>query len=222
MELLMHRFSMLRSLSLWALSLAVPCVSRADITLFTNFAAGFGYQTGAGNLIGSDGDGNLYAEANSFLASSTANLSSLYLSLGCLGLCPDAVTVNVTRNSAGLPGAVLESFSATGLGAVGGPPVLLTSTLTPLLTAGTEYWVTVTADNNDLAVWGWNSTGDSSAAYLSQDGGTTWDTTSTATPGALQVNGVPEPSALILLLTVLLLLTVGIKAGKLSQLVRHP
>jgi len=215
----MRCVSMLGSFGLWALLLAAPGVSHADMVLFTNFAPGFGYQTGAGNLIGSDGDGNLYGEANSFTASATANLSSLEIALGCLVLCSDPGTVNVTRNSAGLPGALLESFSVTGLGAVGGPPVLLTSVLKPMLTAGTVYWVTVTADTNDLAVWGWNSTGDASTSYLSQDGGLTWDTTSTATPGALQVNGtVPEPSAVILLATVVLLLAVRIRSGKMSRL----
>jgi hypothetical protein len=213
---------MLRNFGLWALVLAAPGVSHADSAFFTNFATGFGYQTGAGNLIGSDGDGNLYAEANSFTAAFTGKLSSLDIALGCLFACPDALTVAVRTNAAGLPGAVLESFSVAGLGAIGGPPLVINSVLMPLLTAGTEYWVTVTADASDLAVWNWNSTNDVSPSYLSQNGGATWDTTSTATPGALQVNGaIPEPSAVVLLATVALLLVVRFRSGKFPQMLRH-
>jgi hypothetical protein len=218
----MQRYSIVRSLGLWAFLLATSSVSRADITLFTNFSAGF-YDTGNGNFLGNLGDGNLYAEADSFQPTATGNLSSLDIALSCLFGCPDAVTVIVAQNSGGLPGAVLETFSAAGgsLPAFGGAPVVLNSVLYPLLTSGTEYWVKVTADNNDSVAWGLNSTNDSSVAYLSQDGGTTWDTTSAATPGALQVNGaVPEPSAVILLGTIMLALAIRIK-GSGSQLRRR-
>jgi hypothetical protein len=221
----MQRLSITRSLGFWALLLATTSVSHADITLFTNFSAGFGYNTGNGNFIGNFGDGNLYAETDSFTASATASLSSIDIALSCVFACPDPVTVSFARNSGGLPGAVLETFSVAG-GSLpafgsGGAPMVLNSVLHPLLTSGMEYWVTVAPDSNDSAAWGLNSTGDASVAYLSQDGGTTWDTTSTATPGALQVNGVPEPSTVILLGTVMPALALRIKAGNRWQLLRR-
>ena len=125
-----------------------------------------------------------------------------------------------------MPGAVLESFSVPGtsLGPLGAnnAPLVLSSVLKPLLTAGTQYWVAVTSSLNDSIAWNWNSTGDASSEAISTDGGTTWFAPSGLTPGAYQVNGtpvttvMPEPGALVLLTTVLLLLAVG-KPGALLR-----
>jgi hypothetical protein len=70
----------------------------------------------------------------------------------------------------------------------------------PLLTAGTQYWVTVASDLSNSIAWNWNSTSDTSDEAVSTDGGATWFSPSGLTPGAYQVNGVqstttPEPSA---------------------------
>jgi hypothetical protein len=216
------RSRILTTMGVWTLLFAAPAVSRADVVLFTNFGAGFSYNTGAGNFVGNafDGSGNNYAEGDTFTPTTSANFSTLDIALSCFLACPDNLTVSLDKNNAGVPGAVLESFTVAGpsLGAFGAnnPPVALTAVGPPiLLTAGTPYWVTVSADLNDSITWNWNSTGDTSSQAISTDGGTTWFAPSGLTPGAYQVNGtpvttvVPEPGALVLLTTVLLLLALG-------------
>lgn len=191
--------------------LAASGVARADTVLYTNFGAGFAYNTSAGNDVGNAFDGNNYAQGDQFEVSSSSKVSSLDLALSCLfsGGCPDAFTVQLRTDSAGTPGGVLESFSVSGasLGILGNnnAPVDLTSVLMPSLVTGTEYWVTVSSDLNDSVVWNWNSTGSGNSEAISTDGGATWFSPSGQTPGALQVNGasttppVPEPGSLALL-----------------------
>jgi hypothetical protein len=180
-------------------------VAHADTVLFTNFGPSFAYDTSSGNPVGNIFDGNLYAEGDMFSVASTAKLNSLHIALSCAFLCPDDFSVAVRTDSADKPGSVLESFlvSAALLGTFGSnnPPLVLNSVLTPTLSAGSNYWVTVTADSSDTIAWNLNSTGSTLDEALSFDGGATWFSPSGLTPGALQINGtpVPEPGSLVLL-----------------------
>jgi hypothetical protein len=205
-----HRSRILTSIGILTLLFAVPAVSRADSVLFTNFAAGSSFNTGIGNVVGFD---NNYAQGDTFTPTASADLSSLDIALSCFSACPDNFRVSLDANKSGTPGAALESFSVSGasLRVFGNnnPPLVLNSVLIPLLTAGTEYWVTVSSDPNDSIAWNLNSTGDTSSEAISTDGGTTWFAPSGLTPGAYQVNGttlvssVPEPSTLSLMLLAL-------------------
>lgn len=216
-----HRSAVLTSVGLWMLLFAATSGSRADTTLFTNFGAGFSYNTSVGNPIGNAFDGNLYAEGDSFSPSSSTMVSSIYLALSCdfASGCPDSFTVSLTRDAGDQPGASFESFTVSGgsLGLLGvnNAPLILTSISDPSLTAGTRYWVTVSSDSNDTIAWNLSPTGDISDAAISSDGGVTWFSPSGLTPGALQVNGVttttsvPEPDTVVLLISGLLLLAPG-------------
>jgi hypothetical protein len=180
-------------------------VAHADTVLFTNFGASFAYDTSSGNPVGNIFDGNLYAEGDMFSVASGAKLNSLNIALSCAFACPDDFTVAVRTDSANKPGGVLESFlvSAALLGTFGSnnPPIVLNSVLTPTLSAGSNYWVTVVADSSDTIAWNLNSTGNALNTAFSSDGGATWFSPSGQTPGALQINGtpVPEPGSLLLL-----------------------
>lgn len=198
-------------LAAFALSIvlfAVSGVAHADTVLFTNFGAGMSYDTSGGLSVGNYFDGNNYAHSDQFTVSSTSTLSSLQLALSCLFACPDNFTVDLTSDSSGSPGGVLEAFSVAGsslqpLGS-GTAVVDLTSLLHPTLTAGTEYWVTVFSDTNNTIAWNWNSTGNTNNTAVSTDGGATWFAPSSETPGALQVDGpsttvIPEPGTFALL-----------------------
>jgi hypothetical protein len=107
---------------------------------------------------------------------------------------------------------LIESFALAGasLGALGvnNPPLVLNSALLPTLTAGTQYWVTVSADLNNAIAWNLNSTSDISDQAISIDGGASWFSPSGLTPGAYEVDsqstaGVPEPGSFVLLATAL-------------------
>jgi len=199
-----HRSAILTGMGVWTLLFAASSVSRADVVLFSNFGPSFGYNTTGGNPVGNAFDGNNYAQGDTFTPTTSANFSSLDIALSCAFACPDNFTVSLDANSSDAPGAALETFAVAGpsLGALGAnnPPLILNSVMHPLLTAGTQYWVTVASDLSNSIAWNWNSTSDTSDEAVSTDGGATWFSPSGLTPGAYQVNGVqstttPEPSA---------------------------
>jgi hypothetical protein len=190
----------------------LPAVSTASIiTVFTNFGAGQSYNTAGGNPVGNDFVGDDAAEGDTFTPTVTSAFSSLNIAVSCfaIGDCPDSFTISLDSDNAGLPGAVIESFTVPGDGALGilgnsNAPLTATSVLHPTLTAGTAYWIVVTADSNDSIAWNWNSTSDPSAEAFSPDSGTTWFSPSGLTPGAFEVNGTvssatPEPGTISLL-----------------------
>jgi hypothetical protein len=193
-----------------ALLIGAPAVSRASL-VFSNFGAGFSYNTSVGNEIGNDGVGDNLAEADTFTAGSTVTFSSLEIALSCFGACPDAFSVDLVADASGLPNtsSVLESFSVLGtsLQVLGGSAHLtLTSVAHPTLTAGTHYWIAVLSDLNDHIAWNLNTTGDSSAeatAFAGGGAGDTWFALG-QTPGAYEVDGsgagTPEPGTLSLML----------------------
>jgi hypothetical protein len=198
----------------WAAAVATQGVSRADV-VFSNFGPGFAYNTSFGNIVGNAFDSNDYAEGDTFTPAANETLSSLTLALSCFVTCPDAFSISITTDGGDQPGTALESFSVAGtaLGPLGtdNAPILVDSTLHPLLTAGTQYWVTVASDLNDSIEWNVNSTGDTADQAISTDGGATWFSPSGQTPGAFEVVGapvvssVPEPGTAGLLLSALVL-----------------
>ena len=204
--------------------LTAPSQTWGASVLFSNFAASYGYNTSQGNVAGNGFDGNTYAEGDAFTPSMSANLASIDIALSCFFTCTDNFTVALTSSVGGQPGAAIETFTVSGasLGSLGNtnPPVTVTSVLRPLLSAGTQYWVTVSSDLNNSIEWNLNSTGDASPAALSIDGGATWFSPSGQTPGAFDVNGAaassaPEPatSGFLIFALILILIARGVPRG---------
>lgn len=188
---------------------AAPALSPAASVLYTNFLNGSGYSSSQGNPIGSFFDGSNYAEASSFLLGGDASFSSLRIALSCFGSCADPFSVTLSQDAGSRPGGVLEAFAVAGisLGPLGtaNPPVVLNSLLSPLLSADTRYWITVSSGIQDSLAWNLNSTGDRSITALSMNGGATWFSPAGTTPGAFEVNGVtPEPESAWLVVSGLL------------------
>jgi len=190
----------------------VPTISRADDIVFTNFGAGKSYNTAVGNTVGNAFDGNNYAQGDTFTPLLSESFTSLTIALSCLSACPDKFDVSLAASAVGAPGAVLTNFIVNGasLGAFGANNAPLdlnaNAVLRPMLTAGTQYWITVSSDLNDSVAWNLNSADDVAAHAISLNGGSTWFSPSGLTPGAFEVQGVnavkavPEPSSLTLVL----------------------
>ena len=116
---------------------------------------------------------------------------------------PDHFDRSLRSAPGGTPGAVLESFSVdNAMGSFGNfnPPILVNSTVQPLLTAGTPYWLIAATTGDTVAAWNWNSIGDTGPHASSTNGGAF--TVGTDTRGAFRVTvgtaAVPEPSTLAL------------------------
>ena len=180
---------------------AIAGNASASVVL-TNFGPGLSYDTTQGNPVGNDFAGDNAAQADPFVLTGDAIFQSLSVPLSCVGRCPGSENfiISLAANRGGLPGAVIESFTFTGvtLGALGNnnAPITATSVLTPLLLGGTEYWITLASSPTYAIAWNLNSTGDASLQATSTNGGATWFSPSGMTPSALQVNGIiPEPSS---------------------------
>lgn len=201
-------------LGLWV-ALLLPASSSATVVypsvVFTNFGPGLSYNYSVGDPVGNAFDGSTYAEGDTFTLPTSTVFGDLQIALSCSAACPDAFTVALTKDSGSdSPGAVIESFTVQGasLGAIGqhNTPLVLDSSSMPTLTAGTQYWVTVSSDLSDSIAWNLNTTGDMSDQAISTDGGTTWFSPSGLTPGAYEIDAVPEPRTIVLLAGAMLLL----------------
>lgn len=198
----------------FALLFAISSAAQA-IPLFSNFGAGYSYQTGAGLLVG---DGNLdgsanYAQASTFTTNATANLGTIVLALSDFGFGQtDTISISLRDSGSNLPGSnVLETFTiaANTLGVLGNNnlPLVLNSVLNPLLTVGTQYWLTISTSLTNIIVWNFSDTDFANYNVESQslDGGMTWDLPFGNTRGVFEINAavvqVPEPATLALLLS---------------------
>lgn len=188
-----------------ASSIGTASLAHAD-TIFNNFAAGDTYDKETGWGIGNDAlEGQPFSNQTVYTGFAVAgsgrfSLDRLTLAISLI-LGDNTLDVALYSDSDGEPGTVLETFHLSGaMGAFGklNPPLVLDSSLHPLLDAGRRYWVGASSPTTTLAAWNDNSIGDvDTMAFL--NAGITPLSVSTETRGALRVSGtlVPEPSSLI-------------------------
>jgi len=192
--------------SILLIAVALPSLAPGSV-IFSNLGPGQSYDITQGNPLGNDFLGDVAAQGDTFTPTATAALAFMDLALSCVANCgsPQSFDVELRADSFDAPGAVIESFSFTGipLGTLGNdnPLITATSILHPTLTPANQYWVTVSASNNFFIAWNHNVTGDPSDQAVSSDGGSTWFSPSGMTPSAYEVEGIistPEPSTLLL------------------------
>jgi len=175
---------------IWILMFATMAVGRA-ITISGNFDTNAGYSADSGAPVGNAFDGNTYAEATSFVPSSSTTFAALAIALSCTAACPGSFTVALASDIDGQPGALLEAFTVSGenLGPLGSnnTPLVLNSLSHPVLAAGARYWIEVISDSNESIAWNFNSTGDASSPTISSDGGLSWFSPLGMESGAFQV-----------------------------------
>src|SRR5262249_4736271 len=184
-----RRFAVLAFLAgVWGLALSGT--GRADDVVYNNFGAGNGgldYNTGSYHTLGNaPNPAENWVAGEKFTPSQTGSLSQITIALLYLG-GTNAGTVSLRADNAGLPGAVLESFSVTSLPSGDGhfhAPLTVTDTLNQPLVAGTPYWVVASTTTSSHLAWNLNNTGATSDA-ISSDGGTTWSNQPTGTAGGV-------------------------------------
>jgi len=176
--------------SIWIVLFATLPVGSA-VTISDNFGKSLEYQADSGAPVGNAFDGNTYAEATSFVPSSSTTFAALAIALSCTATCPGSFTVALASDIDGQPGTLLEAFTVSGesLGPLGSnnTPLVLNSISHPVLAAGDRYWVEVVSDSNKSIAWNFNSTGDASSPRISSDGGSSWFSPLGMESGAFQV-----------------------------------
>ena len=171
----------------------------ASRVIYSNFGPGMTFDTDAThswtiNGFLSPGVGQ-QAIAQRFVPAATATFGGAQVAL-TLFSGTASVAVFLQADSSGLPGAVIEQMSVSGL--TGVPSVFTaTSALFPQLQAGTAYWLTVVAGAPGvLAGWNWNSIGDISTSenFAGTQGGSPlgpWGLNpSPVTRAVFQINGI--------------------------------
>jgi len=185
---------------------AVSNIAQADV-VFSNYDSGDTYDTGHGYAIKykstnnstrtvpiEDWDaGMAFAPSGSDYYLDTIELTARYI--------PDwggsnKLDVWLMSDNSGLPGTTIEAFQLidamkTPYDSHPYPPLLLNSTLHPVLSAGTPYWVVASVPVEETNVnWYQNSIGDvGPRAFWENDH---WEPY-TSTRGVLRVGGTPVP-----------------------------
>ena len=191
-----------RALATFVLLALGSAQARAGVVLFDNFGPGDSSQTNVGYTISTATSltGVDVTSGMSFTPSVTAPLGSIFAAIGLIS-GTNQVTLDLMSDSGGSPGTILESFNASNqMGPFGSsnPPIMVTSTLHPVLQMGQQYWLVAFAHDSTWAAWNDNNTGDSGPVTQSNDNGLTYNVFSGAR-GAFEVtSAVPEPSSLVL------------------------
>jgi hypothetical protein len=127
------------------LLLAIP--SHAAV-IFSTLGPGDTYNTSVGYAIGVSP--YEYEQGNSFAFSVAAPyyLDTIELAVGHVS-GTNEIDVWLMSDAAGEPGAIIEAFNFTNLGAFGdnNPLLVGTSVLRPVLTPGTDYWLIASRGN---------------------------------------------------------------------------
>jgi len=143
-----------------------------------------------------DFDYQYQAEAMPFTPGAGSNVvvNVLYVGLRDLSGGSSPLLISIAQDNAGSPGTVLETMTCT----VTNPALYtITSSLNPVLTGGTQYWIVAKGDTGANAAWVDCATGDR-PSKASQDGSTWVDD---GEGYALKVEGttpVPEPPTAVL------------------------
>jgi hypothetical protein len=179
------------------LLLAIP--SHAAV-IFSTLGPGDTYNTSVGYTIGISP--YEYEQGNSFSFSVAAPyyLDTIELAVGHVS-GTNEIDVWLMSDAAGEPGAIIEAFNFTNLGAFGdnNPLLVGTSVLRPVLTPGTDYWLIASAPNSDTwAAWNYSSPA-VSGSHAVREGAGPWSV-STDTMAAFRVEGtvIPTPGAILL------------------------
>ena len=169
--------------------------ARADLVVFNTFGAGNDYDPAYAFIVGYG-----WTQGDQFSPSATGELSKIDIALGYAFGSSHLVSLSLFADNSNRPGALLESYTATTTATFGSccSFLTLTSATNPLLSAGAEYWLIAGGAADSLNVWNWNSIG--ASALLFSNG-----LHYTQTAATFRVSeSVPEPSGVILFITVLL------------------
>jgi hypothetical protein len=168
--------------------------------IFNTFGTGDSYNTSGGASIGDSGD---YDAANQFVVTSGTSftLDSIELAVGMLNGTRE-IDVWLMNSAAGKPGAIIEAFNFQNI--PNGPSILIAnSTLNPVLTNGTFYWLVASAPNSDTWAFWCNSQPPVTGTRLVRAGTGTWNPSGTTLSafrlkGSTYVEPIPAPAALLL------------------------
>ncbi|HYW46673.1 MAG TPA: choice-of-anchor R domain-containing protein [Bryobacteraceae bacterium] len=195
-----------------ALGLFLVSLQAGASTIYTDFGSGHSFNGSSGSGITSS-----VGAAAEFTALLTASLTSIDIAAKVI-LGTPTFTVKIAHDNSNSPGAVIESMTINSIPS-SASVVTATSSLDPILTSGTKYWIEVVAGGSTEGTWYVNNQSVLGNRSTSSNGGSTWGGASLSVQQAFDVNGTltaPEPSSAVLMLLPLGILMAyqGRKAAK--------
>jgi hypothetical protein len=182
-----------------ALLLAFALAPASEATVIAdNFGPGDSYRNYAGWGIGGPYD-HLAGEGFVVPGTTDFRLNTVELALSGVDGWSEG-TLRLCRSVACEAGRVLESFRISSDGPyVVNPPVVLLSTLRPVLEAGRQYWLIATAPSGNYLVWYHNDTGDTGPHAIDSNDSFLHEFPDSIS-GAFRVTAdpVPEPGSILL------------------------
>jgi len=193
-----------------AVAFLIAAPATADTVLFSNFGPNSSFDSTSGSNFGffdSDGDAppEHFSRAMPFVPDATATLSEVELALEFPHTVSDgSLLVNLFAENAGLPGALLESFTSsqpsTGTGIF-----LFQSTVHPSLTSGHTYFLEATTVGTADGLWFLTLDPPLTVPDFRRVDNGPWEVGTRDFTSAFRVSGggnpVPEPASLALLMT---------------------
>lgn len=192
----------MNALTLTTVVAALAAHASADV-LYSNFGEGDTYSLDTGWTIAYGGPlgGAVYETAVHFtVTGGDYYFDSVDLAV-IMNWGPDLVFMDLCTDAGGVPGAVLESTSASGVTEpfVWAPPMTASFSGSVVLEEGASYWLTLRTDQTDaLGGWAFNVV-DDFGLYAMQINGGGWEP-AYGVPGTdsqravFRVNGTPVPA----------------------------
>ena len=179
----------------------------ADGIIFSDFGPGKSSDTTLGWSV-------FYAQTPAMGFVSSGNYSVTQLDLAMFSLSgPGNVAVELTTDSAGVPGEVLESWNT--ILPLGQSILSITGITGVDISAGNYFLVAAPCVDTTNAGWNLNSAGVTGLGAFSHNGGQTWDSFPGQKLGAFDILGnpvsTPEPSTFLLLVTGLAVVIYGLR-----------
>jgi hypothetical protein len=137
------------------------------------------------------GVGGTYSVALQFTPASDVNAKEIDAGVGLVqGV--NAVDLAIYDDAGGVPGNLIDSGKATGLGTFGDCCTMAVAKVKASLKGGTPYWMVVSADKdgaNTWAAWAFNSTDEIDIVTAAYNGGSGWSPSGAVPAPSFQVIG---------------------------------
>jgi hypothetical protein len=176
--------------------------ARAQTVAFSTFGPGNAYDSGLFQQAAGPSAGQTVT-AFAFSSAATGAVASYDSVFQFIAGSPPNISINLYSDNGGKPGSLIDTST---LIATANTPTIynIYSTLHPVLSSASLYWISAAGTGSSVYGWFNSSTGTTLPRANSNDNGATWTPNANDTPAAFRVTlagaaSAPEPGSIALL-----------------------